>query len=50
MSDKVVCRTAPATQGLLKPLIRGWYTFQKVKVDLIIEQIPIGGYIISTLA
>ena len=29
---------------------RGWYTFQKVKVDPIIEQIPMDGYIISNFA
>ena len=29
---------------------RGWYKFQKVKLDPIIEQIPMGGYIISIFA
>ena len=31
-------------------ILGGGYTFQKVKVDPILEQIPMGGYIISTFA
>ena len=36
--------------ALTLPHSRGRYTFQTVKVDPIIEQIPMGGYIISTFA
>ena len=32
------------------PRTRGWYTFQEVNVDPIIEQIPMGGYIIGIFA
>ena len=32
------------------PYIRGWYTFKKGKVDPIIEEIFMGGYIKSTFA
>ena len=34
---------------LTRHFTRGWYTFQKVKLDPIIEQIPMGGYIKASL-